>query len=88
MKTEEEIAAGNNTLKLILRRINQPTIEPMEAVAEAGGCWGCSSPPTPIEPMEAPQHFSSMSEEEEEGGGRRRKRKEGGRKKENEPPSI
>jgi len=32
MKTEEEIAAGNNTLKLILRRINQPTIEPMEAI--------------------------------------------------------
>jgi len=32
MKTEEEIAAGNNTLKLILRRIYQPTIEPMDAV--------------------------------------------------------
>jgi len=32
VKTEEEIAAGNNTLKLILRRIYQPTIEPMDAV--------------------------------------------------------
>jgi len=43
--------------------------------------WGCSSPPTPIEPMEAPQHFSSMSEEEEEERRRKKKKKEGGRKK-------
>jgi len=55
MKTEEEIAAGNNTLKLILRRINQPTIEPMEAVAEPGGCWGCSSPPYSHRTHGAPQ---------------------------------
>jgi hypothetical protein len=28
MKTEGEIAAGNNTLKFIFGRINQPTTEP------------------------------------------------------------